>query len=222
MKRKKKKLKIDKDEQEQTKDKDEDQDEDKDEENSDEKDNSDSTQKIEPVYRSFIPIKRIVIPEIYQTVPNGETYRFNIPNPNDKVQVDEGENKKVFTRQNNDGSWRIDGGKPRIDIHTKDAGIIPDKQIVDKFMSKGKIQSWNFSELKEIGYWHKPSDWKNIEVTLIFKLLDSTRSKGEQHALSIVTRSITHSELDNDYKKVHPNFFVEDQVITTIYQMKDK
>ena len=46
--------------------------------------------------------------------------------------------------------------------------------------------------------------------TLIFKLLDSIRSKGEQHALSIVTRSITHSELDDDYKKVEPpNFFVE-------------
>ena len=68
------------------------------------------------------------------------------------------------------------------------------------------IQTWNFSELKEIGYWHKPSDWKNVEVTLIFKLLDSTRSKGDQHALSIVTRSITHSQLDNDYKK-GPNFF---------------
>ena len=73
-------------------------------------------------------------------------------------------------------------------------------------MSKSIVVSWNFSELKEIGYWHKPSDWKNVEVTLIFKLLDSTRSKGEQHALSIVTRSITHSQLDNDYKK-GPKFF---------------
>jgi hypothetical protein len=73
-------------------------------------------------------------------------------------------------------------------------------------MSKSIVQSWNFSELKKIGYWHKPSDWKNIEVTLIFKLLDSARSKGDQHSISIVTRSISHSQLDNDYKK-GPKFF---------------
>ncbi len=57
-------------------------------------------------------------------------------------------------------------------------------------MYKCKIQSWNFSELKEIGYWYKPSDWKNIGVTLIFKLLDSARSKGEQHSLPLIARSI--------------------------------
>ena len=191
-----KKEKEDKKEQEQTKE-----DEDKEEENSNKKSNS-KTYQIDPRYKSFFPpTKQIVIPEIYQSVPNGETYRFNRTNPNDKVQVDEGENKKVFTQQNYEDIWRIDGGKPRIDIHTKDAGIIPDKQIVDKNMSKSIVQSWNFSELKKIGYWHKPSDWKNIEVTLIFKLLDSARSKGDQHSISIVTRSISHSQLDNDYKK---------------------
>jgi hypothetical protein len=201
------KEKGDKKEQEQTKedkdeDKDEDEDEDKNKENSNKKINSKNSYKIDPRYRSFFPpTKQIVIPEIYQSVPNGETYRFNKTNPNDKVQVDEEENKKVFTQQNYDDIWRIDGGKPRIDIHTKDAGIIPDKQIIDKNMSKSIVQSWNFSELKDIGYWHKPSDWKNVEVTLIFKLLDSSRSKGDQHAISIVTRSITHSQLDNDYKK---------------------
>ena len=206
--------KKEKKEQKQTKednDKDEDEDEDKNKENnSNKKSNLKKSYQIDPLYESFFPpIKQIVIPEIYQSVPNGEKYRFNITNPNDKVQVDEEKNKKVFTKQNRDNSWRIDGGKPRIDIHTKDAGIIPDKQIVDENMSKSIVQSWDFSELKEIGYWHKPSDWKNVEVTLIFKLLDSSRSKGDQHALSIVTRSISHSQLDNDYKKSsdEPKFF---------------
>ena len=155
---------------------------------------------------SFFPIKRIVIPEVYETIPKGQTYRFNIDNPNDKVQVDKTDKSNVFTQQNIDGSWRIDYGRPRIDIHTKDAGILPDKVDQLNNLSKGKIQSWDFSELKKIGYWYKPTDWKNIEVTLIFKLLDSARSKGDQHSISIVTRSISHSQLDNEYKN-GPKFF---------------
>jgi hypothetical protein len=153
--------------------------------------------------------RNLAIPKIYQNAPDGETYRFNKTNPNDKFQVDERENKKVFTKQNRDGSWRIDFGKPRIDIHTKDAGILPDKVDQLNNLSEGKIQSWNYSNLKDIGYWYKPSDWKNIEVTLIFKMLDSSRSKGDQHALSIVTRSISHSQLDSEYKKSkdEPKFF---------------
>jgi hypothetical protein len=197
--KKEKETTIDKEEQEQTKDKD------KEEKNSDEKEKSE-TSYIDPAYRSFFPIKRIVIPEVYETLANGQSYRFNINNPNDKVQVDKTDKSNVFTKQNDDGSWRIDYGRPRIDIHTKDAGILPDKVDQLNNMSKGKIQSWDYSELKKIGYWYKPTDWKNIEVTLIFKLLDSARSKGDSHSISIVTRSISHSQLDNDYKK-GPKFF---------------
>ena len=189
--------KIDKEKKEQDQTKDKDKDADKNKKNGNKIDNSD----FDPAYRSFFPIKRIVIPEVYETIPKGQTYRFNIDNPNDKVQVDKTDKSNVFTQQNIDGSWRIDYGKPRIDIHTKDAGILPDKVDQLNNLSKGKIQGWNFSELKKIGYWYKPTDWKNIEVTLVFKLLDSARSKGEQHALSIVTRSISHSQLDNEYKK---------------------
>ena len=193
---------IDKGEQEQTKDKDKD----KDKENSDEGKEKLDTSYINPAYRSFFPIKRIVIPEVYETIANGQTYRFNINNPNDKVQVDKTDKSNVFTKQNDDGSWRIDYGRPRIDIHTKDAGILPDKVGQLNNLSKGKIQSWDYSELKKIGYWYKPTDWKNIEVTLIFKLLDSARSKGDSHSISIVTRSISHSQLDSDHKN-GPNFF---------------
>src|SRR5918999_2477020 len=153
--------------------------------------------------------RNLAIPKIYHNAPDGETYRLNKTNPNDKVQVDKTDKSNVFTKQNRDGSWRIDFGKPRIDIHTKDAGILPDKVDQLSNLSNGKIQSWNFSELKDIGYWYKPSDWKNTEVTLIFKLLDSARSKGEQHSLSLVTKSISHSQLDNEYKKSddEPKYF---------------
>ena len=145
--------------------------------------------------------RNLEIPKIYQTAPNGSTYQFNQDNPNGIVQVDETDNENIFTKQNRDGSWRIEYGKPRVDIYTKDAGILPDKVDQLNNLSEGKIQSWNYSELKDIGYWYKPSDWKNIETTLIFKLIDSSRSKGEDHAISIVTRSISHSQLDSEYKK---------------------
>ncbi|MGE5633875.1 MAG: hypothetical protein ACM3VV_01460, partial [Deltaproteobacteria bacterium] len=113
--------------------------------------------------------RNLAIPKIYQTAPNVSTYNFNQTNPNDKVQVDKTDKSNVFTQQNRDGSWRIDYGRPRIDIHTTDAGILPDDPSQLNNMSNGnKIQSWNFSKLKEIGYWYKPSDWKNIEITLIF------------------------------------------------------
>ena len=197
-----KEIKIDKEKKEQDQTKDKDKDADKDKKNDNKIDNSN----FDPAYRSFFPIKRIVIPEVYETIPKGQTYRFNIDNPNDKVQVDKTDKSNVFTQQNLDGSWRIDYGRPRIDIHTKDAGILPDKVDQLNNLSKGKIQSWDFSELKKIGYWYKPTDWKNIEVTLIFKLLDSARSKGDQHSISIVTRSISHSQLDNEYKN-GPKFF---------------
>jgi hypothetical protein len=152
--------------------------------------------------------RNLVIPKVYQSAPGGEKYYFKHDNPNGKVQVDEEKNENVFTKQNRDGSWRIDYGRPRIDIYTKDAGILLDKQILQENLSKSSIQSWNFSELKDIGYWYKPTDWKNIEVTLIFKLLDSSRSKGEQHALSLVTRSISHSEnYDDDDDNDEPPFY---------------
>jgi hypothetical protein len=145
--------------------------------------------------------RNLAIPKVYHTAPNGSIYQLKHDNPNGLIQVDETENENVFTKQNRDGSWRIEYGKPRIDIHTKDAGILPDKVDQLNNLSEDEIQSWNFSELKDIGYWYKSSDWKNIEITLVFKLLDSARSKGEDHALSLVTRSISHSQLDSEYKK---------------------
>ena len=74
-------------------------------------------------------------------------------------------------------------------------------------MSKSNIQSWDYSKLEKVGYWYKPSDWKNIEFTVIFKLLDSLRSKGIQHAISLVTMSISHSILEGKSNDDGPPFY---------------
>ena len=148
------------------------------------------------------------IPHIYQRAINGSSYKFNSTVPNGKTQIDEEKDMNIFTKKNPDGSWRIDGGKPRIDIFTKDAGVLSNKQILQENISNNIVQSWNYSDLKDIGYWYKPSDWKNIEITLIFKLIDSSRSKDNQHDLSLVTRSISHSVMyDDKTKDHHPHFY---------------
>ena len=54
----------------------------------------------------------IKIPQIYQKAANGSTYKFNSTNPNAKTQLDEEKDTNIFTKKNNDGSWRIDGRNP--------------------------------------------------------------------------------------------------------------
>ena len=44
-------------------------------------------------------------------------------NPNDLKQVDDTKNKEYFLR-NIDGSWKVDKGTTRIDIFTKQAGVL--------------------------------------------------------------------------------------------------
>ncbi|MFB5600744.1 MAG: hypothetical protein ACE5SW_11030, partial [Nitrososphaeraceae archaeon] len=138
------------------------------------------------------------IPQIYETALDGSIYKFNRSTPNGKIQVDEEKNDNIFTHKNDDGSWTIDYGSARIDIFTRDAGVLDDdSQILQKNIYDSIVQSWSFSDLEDVGYWYKPSDWKNIEFTLIFKLLDSSRSDSEEHDISLVTRSISHSESYN-------------------------
>ena len=70
-KKEKKETKIDKEKEEQKQTKD------KDKINSDKnKEKSDNLLISNPAYKSFFPIKRIIIPEVYETIPNGQIYRF--------------------------------------------------------------------------------------------------------------------------------------------------
>ena len=149
------------------------------------------------------------IPQIYPTQSGGEQYRFNKLNPNDLIQVNETQDPTVFSKKNLDNSWRVDSGKTRIEIFTKQVGTLSEENL------KEKATSWNYEELRNIGYWLNPKDWKNIEFTLIFKFDNQStannninnnneENKNKEHDISIVTRSIFHdaesaySEDDNN------------------------
>lgn len=144
--------------------------------------------------RNYTEHEDLKLPQIYPTAPQGQMYRFDSSNPNDKFQVDEEKNDNIFTHENKDGSWNVEYGTVRIDIFTPDSGILDKNLILKKNSNESIVQSWNFSDLRNLGYWYKPSDWKNVEFTVIFKLLNSSRFDGEEHDISLVTRSISHSQ----------------------------
>ena len=143
------------------------------------------------------------IPQIYPSKSGGEQYRFNKSNPNDLIQVNETEDPTVFLKKNLDNSWKVDKGKTRIEIFTKQAGTLSEETL------KEKATSWNYEELRKVGYWLNPKDWKNIEFTLIFKFdnqsstnndINNKDNKNNEHDISIVTRSIFH-DAESAYSK---------------------
>ena len=142
------------------------------------------------------------IAHIYLTQSGGEQYRFNKSNPNDLIQVNETEDPTVFSKKNPDNSWKVDKGKTRIEIFTKQAGTLSEESL------KEKATSWNYEELSKIGYWLNPKDWKNIEFTLIFKFdyqsNANDNNKNKEHDISLVTRSIFH-DAESAYSEDHNN-----------------
>ena len=106
---------------------------------------------------------------IYRDNPDGEYYRFNNKNPNDLRQIDEIKHKEIFSERNSDGSWKVSKGTTRIDISTKQAGILTQEEMMKQ------IKTWNFSILDKQGSWLYPSDFKNIEFTVIFKMLEAEK-----------------------------------------------
>ena len=152
----------------------------------------------------------INIPHIYPNKPNEEVYRFNNIEPNDINQVNETEDPTIFSQKNPDNSWRVDSGKTRIELFTKNAGTLSEEQL------KERAKSWNYDELQKIGYWINPDDWRNVEVTLILKFINSTKStnnennnNNNEHDISIVTRSLFHDS-ESAYNDKNNNIRVKD------------
>jgi hypothetical protein len=80
-----------------------------------------------------------------------------------------------------DGSWSVDSkGQTRLNVWTKGSG---------NFRQNGGIDTYNHSVIDKRGYWYKPSDWTNVEMTGYFKLKEYVEDE-----FSMFSRSISHSK----------------------------
>jgi hypothetical protein len=116
---------------------------------------------------------------IYPTLGGGETWFFNPTNPSDG-QFDR---NGAEISKNSDGSWKLKPGTTRMLAFTKSSGLPSDTV-------RSSLPTYDYSRLAQTGYFYKPSDWKNIEITIYVKVL-STSGGGDE--ISLVSRSVRHS-----------------------------
>ena len=60
----------------------------------------------------------------------------------------------MFSNRNIDGSWKVDKETARIDIFTKQAGVLTQEEMMEQ------IKSWNFHILNKQGYWLYSNDFQ--------------------------------------------------------------
>jgi hypothetical protein len=116
---------------------------------------------------------------IYPTLTGGETWFFNPTNPNDG-QFDR---NGAEISKNSDGSWNLKPGTTRMLAFTKSSGITSDE-------SRASLPTYDYSRLAQIGHFYKPTDWKNIEITVYVKVLSASGGGDE---ISLVSKSVRHS-----------------------------
>src|ERR671918_1345561 len=94
---------------------------------------------------------------IYQTKVEGDEW-FMDSNLQNDVRFDANANLS----RNQDGSWSVDSKEQtRLNVWTGGSG---DFRRIDR------MDTYNHSIIESRGYWYKPSDWKNVEMTGYFKL----------------------------------------------------
>jgi hypothetical protein len=116
---------------------------------------------------------------IYPTLSGGETWFFNPTNPDDG-QFDR---NGAEISKNADGSWNLKPGTTRMLAFTKSSGF-PSDEV------RSSLPTYDYSRLAQTGYFYKPTDWKNVEITIYVKVL-STSGGGDE--ISLVSRSVRHS-----------------------------
>jgi hypothetical protein len=83
--------------------------------------------------------------------------------------------------KNEDESYNI-GERSRMGVYSKDG--------ID--YHEGNMETYDFTDLSKKGYWYKPSDWKNVEITgeYLYK-------KGKGPGITHYARSEDHSTINN-------------------------
>ena len=119
------------------------------------------------------------VKKIYPTLSGAETWFFNPTNPNDG----QFERNGAEISKNSDGSWKLKPGTTRMLAFTKSSGL-PSDEV------RSSLPTYDYSRLAQTGYFYKPSDWKNMEITIYVKVL-STSGGGDE--ISLVSRSVRHS-----------------------------
>jgi hypothetical protein len=129
---------------------------------------------------------------IYQTKVDGDEW-FMDP---DELNKDKIFDANANLTRNRDGSWSVDSKEhTRLDVWTKGSG---------DFRREGAMDTYNHSIIEARGFWYKPSDWKNTEMTGYFKLNEYVEDEYNTYS-----RSIWHNKTHNgcggsDYKlKLH-------------------
>jgi hypothetical protein len=135
---------------------------------------------------------------IFPTKVGGDEW-FMDPN---RLKEDKRFDANANLTKNPDGaSWSVDSKEQtRLNIWTKGSG---------DFRQKSGMDTYNQSIIAARGFWYKPSDWKNTEITGYFKLNEYVKDE-----YSTYTRSVWHNRTHNgcggsDYKlKLHFDGFV--------------
>ena len=117
------------------------------------------------------------IKKIYPTKKSGFEWFMNNYDPESDPYL---HNYKSIVK-NEDGSYNI-GERSRMGVYSKDGIGYP----------KENMETYDFTELSKKGYWYKPSDWKNVEITgeYLFK-------EGEGPGITHYARSEDHSLINN-------------------------
>ena len=115
------------------------------------------------------------IRKIYETKPDGFEWYMNMENPK--------ENRRLYNygniKENDDNSYSI-GDRSRLSVYSEE-GI---------GNNEGNMNTYDFSKLREKGYWHKPNDWKNVEITGEYRY-----GGGDGPGITHYVRSEDHSNL---------------------------
>lgn len=116
------------------------------------------------------------IRKIYETKPGGFEWYMNMDDPEEDSPLYNYDDMQ----ENNDNSYNI-GDRSRMSVYSED-GV---------GYEEGSMKTYDFSELSSRGYWYKPSDWKNVEVT------------GEYFYKEGDGPWITHYVRSEDHSKLH-------------------